>query len=204
MTSAVDSAFAAEIEQAGASSREIPEVTAPRAIAILAVVASHVFPSVIHGGYLGVDLFFVISGFLITYSTFRAGTRGFSVRQFWRRRISRIIPALLAVTLFVAGVAWRLPLQAYDKLTLGHVRGKIYTSSVVDCGRGAVLSSLSVGAISIFTNAGFDTRTVIALLPSFTVKRTALRFRSTTAALATGMSGMSGMIAPPDRLRRAR
>ncbi len=77
----------------------IPFIDGLRAIAVLMVVAFHAglgFP----GGFIGVDVFFVISGFLITSLMERdlaAGT--FSYREFWIRRVRRIIPASLCVTL---------------------------------------------------------------------------------------------------------
>ena len=69
-----------------------------RAIAVLAVVIFHAFPSALRGGFIGVDIFFVISGFLIStiiYENVRNET--FSFRDFYSRRIRRIFPALLVV-----------------------------------------------------------------------------------------------------------
>lgn len=77
----------------------IPGLDGLRAIAVVAVLAFHLWPSVVRGGYLGVDVFFVISGFLITTLLLRERARG---RQtdlvgFWRRRVRRLIPALVLV-----------------------------------------------------------------------------------------------------------
>ncbi len=69
-----------------------------RAIAILAVVVFHAFPQLLPGGFVGVDIFFVISGFLITgliVSDLDAGR--FSFRHFYARRIKRIFPILSVV-----------------------------------------------------------------------------------------------------------
>lgn len=69
-----------------------------RAIAVLAVVIFHAFPSALRGGFIGVDIFFVISGFLIStiiYENVKNET--FSFRDFYSRRIRRIFPALLVV-----------------------------------------------------------------------------------------------------------
>ncbi|MGY2185517.1 O-acetyltransferase OatA [compost metagenome] len=69
-----------------------------RAIAVLAVVGFHAFPSLIRGGFVGVDVFFVISGFLISTIIFESLDRGvFSFGEFYARRIKRIFPALLLV-----------------------------------------------------------------------------------------------------------
>lgn len=75
-----------------------PDIDGLRAVAVLAVVGFHAFPSRLAGGFVGVDVFFVISGFLISgiiYSGLRAGR--FSYRGFFARRIRRIFPALLTV-----------------------------------------------------------------------------------------------------------
>lgn len=69
-----------------------------RAVAIIAVVLYHGFPTIVTGGFVGVDVFFVISGFLISANIFRqidAGAFGF--RDFYGRRIRRIFPALIVV-----------------------------------------------------------------------------------------------------------
>ncbi|MEO0416391.1 MAG: acyltransferase, partial [Verrucomicrobiota bacterium] len=71
-----------------------------RALAVLAVIVFHYQPSLLPGGYLGVDVFFVISGFLITGIILRAKEDGtFSLWQFYSRRILRILPALSIVLL---------------------------------------------------------------------------------------------------------
>lgn len=84
-----------------------PDIDGLRAIAVLSVVIFHAFPAgKLKGGFIGVDIFFVISGFLITGILLRelkAGT--FSILQFYARRVVRIFPALIAVlvTCLVAG-----------------------------------------------------------------------------------------------------
>lgn len=77
-----------------------------RAIAVLAVVAFHASPDWVRGGYVGVDVFFVISGYLISGIIFHALERGeFSFADFYARRVRRIFPALVIVlaTTFTAG-----------------------------------------------------------------------------------------------------
>mgnify|MGYP005849960049 CR=1 FL=1 len=71
-----------------------------RAVAILSVLIYHVWPNLLPGGFIGVDIFFVISGYLISLqilSNLREET--FSIKDFYRRRIKRIAPALLLVVL---------------------------------------------------------------------------------------------------------
>ena len=80
-----------------------------RGLAVIAVVLYHFFPSLLPGGYLGVDLFFVLSGFLITSLLVRefltSGT--ISLKDFWVRRFRRILPAAVSVLVMcTALVAW--------------------------------------------------------------------------------------------------
>lgn len=82
-----------------------PEIDGLRAIAIASVVISHAFPALLPGGFSGVDIFLVISGYLITAIIAAELAAGrFSLWQFWQRRIRRIVPAL-AVMLAVTGMA---------------------------------------------------------------------------------------------------
>lgn len=75
-----------------------PDIDGLRAIAVASVVAYHAFPSFVRGGFVGVDIFFVISGFLISRIIFEALEHsGFSYLDFYNRRIRRIFPALVLV-----------------------------------------------------------------------------------------------------------
>ncbi|WP_051677422.1 acyltransferase family protein [Bradyrhizobium sp. URHD0069] len=72
-----------------------PDIDGLRAFAVLAVVLYHAFPKEVRGGYVGVDIFFVISGFLISSILFaEIAEHRFSVTTFYARRIRRIFPAL--------------------------------------------------------------------------------------------------------------
>jgi peptidoglycan/LPS O-acetylase OafA/YrhL len=78
-----------------------------RALAVLSVVGFHAFPSLIRSGFVGVDVFFVISGFLISIIIFENLERNsFSFLEFYARRIRRIFPALLLVLLACYGFGW--------------------------------------------------------------------------------------------------
>lgn len=84
-----------------------PDIDGLRALAVLAVVGFHAFPSWIRGGFVGVDVFFVISGFLISTIIFENLDRGtFSFREFYARRIKRIFPALLLVLFASYAFGW--------------------------------------------------------------------------------------------------
>jgi peptidoglycan/LPS O-acetylase OafA/YrhL len=77
----------------------LPGLDGLRALAVLLVVAYHLWPQFVAGGYIGVDIFFVISGFLITSLLIRehAEKGSINLKQFWLRRARRLLPALLVV-----------------------------------------------------------------------------------------------------------
>ena len=75
-----------------------PDVDGLRALAVLAVVTYHAFPSALQGGFVGVDIFFVISGYLITGILWRElDAHRFSLLHFYQRRVLRIVPSLILV-----------------------------------------------------------------------------------------------------------
>ena len=76
-----------------------PDIDGLRAVAVLGVILFHAgIP--LHGGYVGVDVFFVISGYLITQIILReTKEKKFSLKNFWVRRIRRILPAATLVTI---------------------------------------------------------------------------------------------------------
>ncbi|MRW88165.1 acyltransferase family protein [Pseudoduganella sp. FT26W] len=84
-----------------------PDIDGLRAIAVLAVVAFHAFPAAIKGGFIGVDVFFVISGYLISTIIFENLDRGtFSFAEFYARRIKRIFPSLIIVLVACCVFGW--------------------------------------------------------------------------------------------------
>ena len=82
------------------------DIQGVRALAVLLVVANHLFPRVLSGGYIGVDIFFVLSGYLITGQILKLNSLpiGKAIRKFYASRIRRILPSALIVifaTIFV-------------------------------------------------------------------------------------------------------
>ncbi|MEO1398380.1 MAG: acyltransferase, partial [Pseudomonadota bacterium] len=76
----------------------LPHIDGLRAIAILPVVGFHAGLSLAPGGFIGVDIFFVISGYLIAGIIAREMAEGrFSLLDFYERRVRRIVPALMAM-----------------------------------------------------------------------------------------------------------
>ena len=88
------------------SERFRPDIQGLRAVAVVLVVLFHLWPTRLTGGYVGVDVFFVISGYLITGHLYReiVKTGSVSLRHFWAKRIRRLLPASLLV-LFVSTIA---------------------------------------------------------------------------------------------------
>ena len=95
-----------------------------RGLAVLIVVLFHAFPSFVRGGFIGVDIFFVISGFLITTiinENLKLGR--FSFLEFYSRRVMRIFPALLIVLITVHIFGW-FTLSSGEYKQLGkHIAG---------------------------------------------------------------------------------
>ena len=94
-----------------------PEIDGLRALAVIPVILFHAGFSTFDGGFVGVDVFFVISGFLITTIIIAELEKGeFSLIRFYERRARRILPALFATMLISIPVAWALMIPAQLKL----------------------------------------------------------------------------------------
>jgi peptidoglycan/LPS O-acetylase OafA/YrhL len=117
-----------------------PDIDGLRALAVLLVVGFHAAPNSIRGGYVGVDVFFVISGYLITALILRDIDLGrFSYTAFYARRVRRIFPALFVVlaAVLLAGIALLLP---------GELRR---------LGRQVVSASMFYSNVEFWTEAGY-------------------------------------------------
>ena len=101
-----------------------PDIDGIRAIAIIAVLLYHMMPNIFFGGYVGVDIFFVISGYLITSIILRQiEQRKFSFLDFYIKRVLRLFPSLILVLIFTLTFGWFFLLKR-EFLALGkHVVG---------------------------------------------------------------------------------
>jgi len=128
-------------------SRYRPDIDGLRAIAVSAVVLYHAFPTIFRGGFVGVDVFFVISGFLISgiiFSGLEAGE--FSFATFYSRRVRRIFPALSLVLAFCL---------AYGFLVL-------LPSEFADLGRDIAAGAGFVSNLLLWHEAGYFDRAATA------------------------------------------
>lgn len=104
-----------------------------RAVAVTSVVLFHAFPELLPGGFIGVDVFFVISGYLITRILIADNERGaFSIAGFYDRRIRRIFPALATVLAGCLAFGWlSLYPEEYEQLGKHTAGGGLFVSNIV-------------------------------------------------------------------------
>jgi peptidoglycan/LPS O-acetylase OafA/YrhL len=110
-----------------------PEIDGLWAVAVASVVCFHALPRALPGGFIGVDIFFVISGFLISGIIFSAVDEGrFSYTEFYGRRIRRIFPALAIVlaACLVAGAIFLMP-DDFSQLGLHTAAGAAFVSNIL-------------------------------------------------------------------------
>ena len=86
------------------TSRYRPEIDGLRAFAVVAVIINHFNKDILPGGYLGVDIFFVISGYVITSSLYGRPSKDFKdfISGFYERRFKRLVPALSVFVLMTS------------------------------------------------------------------------------------------------------
>ena len=101
-----------------------PDIDGLRAIAVVIVVLYHAFPEFLRGGFIGVDIFFVISGYLITsIIILKLNKNEFNFMEFYVNRIRRIFPALILILLFCLILGWHALLADEYKMLGKHVAG---------------------------------------------------------------------------------
>jgi len=110
-----------------------PEIDGLRALAVLPVIFFHAGISIFNGGFVGVDIFFVISGYLITSILIEdLSKERFSLSNFYERRARRILPALVFVSFFTVILGWIIlnPIELF-KLGTSLVGVATFTSNIV-------------------------------------------------------------------------
>jgi peptidoglycan/LPS O-acetylase OafA/YrhL len=118
-----------------------PHLDGLRGVAVIAVLCFHAFPRAVPGGFVGVDIFFVISGYLISsilFADFRApaSPKGGVILNFYGRRVRRIFPSLLVVLLAAYGLGYVLLLPGeLEKLSLDIVASAGFCLNFVLAGR---------------------------------------------------------------------
>ena len=111
-----------------------------RALAVLLVLVYHAFPNYLHGGFIGVDVFFVISGYLISKNIFNhIDNKDFSIRNFYGRRIRRIFPSLITILL--------------ASLLIGYFR--LLPNDLIYLAKNVIASSLFISNIFLWFNANY-------------------------------------------------
>jgi peptidoglycan/LPS O-acetylase OafA/YrhL len=110
-----------------------PDVDGLRAVAIAAVVAFHAFPAAVRGGFTGVDVFFVISGYLISRIIWRGLAEGsFTLAWFYGRRVLRLFPALvLVLAATLAAGRWVFLPDAYETLGKDVASAATFASNLI-------------------------------------------------------------------------
>lgn len=109
-----------------------PDIDGLRAVAVLAVLFNHAGFEIVSGGFVGVDIFFVISGYLITKILYSEVTENnFSIMSFYQRRIRRILPAfyLVSVITLAAGSVLMLPVD-FEKLVNSFIASSFFFANV--------------------------------------------------------------------------
>lgn len=100
-----------------------------RAFAVLLVVLFHLWPNVVRSGFIGVDVFFVISGFLITGHLLRevSSTSSIKLMSFWARRIRRLLPSALLVIFVTSVVSYLfIPKAIWEEISLQNLASTFY------------------------------------------------------------------------------
>ena len=108
-----------------------PDIQGLRAVAVIAVLLFHVWPDVVPGGFIGVDVFFVISGFLITGLLLREieSSGSISLLRFYERRVRRLLPAAVFVLLVVALATPLLPEVRWAETAVAIAASALYVEN---------------------------------------------------------------------------
>ncbi|SDD09348.1 Peptidoglycan/LPS O-acetylase OafA/YrhL, contains acyltransferase and SGNH-hydrolase domains [Sanguibacter gelidistatuariae] len=149
-----------------------------RALAVLAVVTYHLAPGLLPGGFVGVDVFFVLSGFLITTLLVRerVQTGRVSLRRFWTRRARRLLPAMVTVVVACTATAGLLGGDVLVGIRSQVMGALTFASNWVYIAQGASYSSdlspqLFANFWSLAVEEQFYLFWPLVLLAVFTIRR---------------------------------
>ena len=109
-----------------------PDIDGLRALAVISVILFHINPNYMPSGFLGVDIFFVISGFLITSIIYREmAEETFTFANFYNRRIKRILPIFFVVLIIGLLVVWWLFLERdFHSITKSAISAVFFLSNL--------------------------------------------------------------------------
>ncbi|CAN5196068.1 acyltransferase family protein [soil metagenome] len=178
-----------------------------RAIAVLAVIAYHFLPGGFVGGFVGVDIFFVISGFLITGLLVREhGLTGrIGVRAFWARRARRLLPALLLVVTACSAAAFFIRGDVIVRLGVQVLGAGTFSSNWLAIARGSsyfdgTAPELFRNLWSLAVEEQFYLVWPLLMLLLLLVKRRAVR-AAIAAVIAVASALAMALLAGPDPTR---
>jgi peptidoglycan/LPS O-acetylase OafA/YrhL len=174
-----------------------PDIDGLRAVSILLVVGYHAQPWLVPGGFIGVDIFFVISGFLITriiLSQVEANT--FSFLEFYSRRIRRIFPALIVVLAVTYLIGWFVLLpDGFSMLGKSMAAGVAFVSNLFQLGQvGYFAADAAENPLLHLWSLGIEEQFYIFWPPALLLMFGSKRRRTWMAAIAAASFGVSLMI----------
>ena len=167
-----------------------PDIQGLRAIAVMLVIAVHAAVPGFEGGYVGVDIFFVISGFVITSLLMRQPSRGVArnLGHFYVRRIRRIVPAATLTLVVTVTAAYILLGANFDPQLLGDVRWAALFGAnfrLIQTGANYFVPGISPSLVTHFWSLAVEEQFYLLYpLVVFSLARLTLR-RYRTASLAT-------------------
>ena len=174
-----------------------PDIDGLRAISILLVVGYHAQPWLIPGGFIGVDIFFVISGFLITRIILsQIKTNTFSYMEFYSRRIRRIFPALIVVLAVTYLIGWFVLLpDGFSMLGKSIAAGVAFVSNLFQLSQvGYFAPDATENPLLHLWSLGIEEQFYIFWPPALLIFFGSKRHRIWMAAIAAASFGVSLII----------
>lgn len=182
--------------------RQIAGLDGLRGVAVAAVVLYHFFGDILPGGFMGVDVFFVLSGFLITSILLRevALTQGVSFRVFWKRRLRRIAPLALFVLIMTTAVVGTIGGDLAVKLRTQFFGTAFFVNNWVQIANSeSYFAKSDIQVTAHYWSLAIEEQyyliwPILVWLVLLAVRRNAARFRPRMAAL-TAVLAIASMVA---------